>query len=323
MPLGNLLGLVQAAAVGAPDPLADDPQTRNPASILVDADKTDPYALENVPNINQRDVALESSQEASNHKGMFGVKGTLRDVLGLVGDAFLIQGGNKPIYAAQREQEKLSDAMAGLTENPVAAIERVAGLNPAAAQKMYDEYLLNQNRVATNALSAINTNIAKGRETRANLDHVTDQASRLLSAALRSNNPTLVQDVMLQISDMAEKYGVSLEDVGLNVGMSPDQLQAYADAGMTPYQQSRIPQMQESLNLRRNEEAGRTTRFREGQAGQDRRLERTEAARDRRFQQSEEGKDRRSQQTGGGGPRPLRGSTQSPASSLRIRPVGQ
>lgn len=90
------------------------------------------------------------------HKGMFGMKGTLRDVLGTLGDAFLVQGGKNPIYRPQRQQERLSDAAAGFTQDPLGAAERLSavpgGLDPAQEmQKQYENAeLRRQNQESMN-----------------------------------------------------------------------------------------------------------------------------------------------------------------------------
>lgn len=51
------------------------------------------------------------------HKGLFGVKGTLRDVLGLLGDSYLMVNGRNPYYAPIRREELLGSEMAGRYQN--------------------------------------------------------------------------------------------------------------------------------------------------------------------------------------------------------------
>lgn len=72
-------------------------------------------------------------------KGMFGVKGTLRDVLGALGDSFLIGSGKQAIYRPGREQEKLASALYGYSEDPRAAAERVGILNPQMGYEMQND----------------------------------------------------------------------------------------------------------------------------------------------------------------------------------------
>jgi len=80
------------------------------------------------------------TDELVQRKGLFGVKGTLRDVLGAVGDAFLIGSGRNAIYRPQRQQEKLSSALYGFTDDPKAAIERAALENPEFAAGLNNQY---------------------------------------------------------------------------------------------------------------------------------------------------------------------------------------
>lgn len=99
--------------VAANTPVAGDVQTVTP----------DPPAMGNVASLLEAQAAMENAPQ---RKGMFGMKGTLRDVVGLLGDAFLVQGGGKALYGPQRERERLADAMTGFTQQPQAASERVA-----------------------------------------------------------------------------------------------------------------------------------------------------------------------------------------------------
>src|SRR3546814_8133018 len=74
------------------------------------------------------------------HKGMFGLKGTLRDVVGMLGDAFLVQSGNKAVYATQRQQEKAGDALLAMGPGQERdAIARVMQVDPAAGMKMFKD----------------------------------------------------------------------------------------------------------------------------------------------------------------------------------------
>ncbi len=114
-------------------------------------DDVAPPSLGNAANL------IEAQSAAANvpqRKGMFGTKGTLRDILGLVGDAFLVQSGNKQVYAPKRAQERMSDALSGFTQNPLAAIERLANENPDAAAELLQHYQVNQAKMAANQQSA-------------------------------------------------------------------------------------------------------------------------------------------------------------------------
>lgn len=75
------------------------------------------------------------------HKGIFGIKGRGRDILGLIGDAFLTQANKDPIYRPRRDREIMSDSLQGFADNPLSAIQRLNDMGfPAEAAKMHDQY---------------------------------------------------------------------------------------------------------------------------------------------------------------------------------------
>lgn len=265
-------------------------------SIIVEQSRDDLYRHESPQAVTQRDLGLSANEEASDHKGMFGVKGTLRDVLGLVGDAFLIQGGRSPIYAPKRRQERISDALAGFTnggEDALSAIERVTALSPELGQKMHNEYLANQDRMQDNQRMSGTLDLNRDKFEADSLDTVIQLAQRQLGAALQTGDERVVQDAMLQIAQIAKSYNVPMEQIGLSVGLPTASLQAFADGGMNPYQQQRLPQMERSLDLREDAERGRNRRADQSEAGRNRRNSENNAARQRRAEFNQDRQDRR------------------------------
>lgn len=98
-----------------------------------------PPGMGNRAWIEEARAALSGAPE---RRGLFGTKGTLRNILGSLGDAFLVGSGAQPMYAPQREREQLSDAMTGITQGgqeAMNAIERMAQVDPEAAAKMYNQ----------------------------------------------------------------------------------------------------------------------------------------------------------------------------------------
>lgn len=97
-----------------------------------------------IPEVARVAPQQDPSKEILPRSGLFGMKGTLRNVLGILGDAFLIQSGNKPIYTPIRQQERLGDAMYGYTQDPMAAIERMAGAGfGQESADLYNDYQTN------------------------------------------------------------------------------------------------------------------------------------------------------------------------------------
>lgn len=154
IPQGNPLdpGLARPSAMAAEQPPVDAP---DPRSIVVNANNSTPAPAEPAtpPNMGNRDFLDEAAAAGKNspkRSGMFGTKGTVRDILGILGDAFLVQSGNKPIYHPQRQAEKEGDAMAGFTQDPLAALERLAaGGFGTQARDLSKDYNTNQAAMQT------------------------------------------------------------------------------------------------------------------------------------------------------------------------------
>lgn len=87
---------------------------------------TPPANLGNIGGQSSLQVPERSVTPYEEPKGMFGLKGTIRDVIGTIGDALLVNSGNKRIYGPQRRQEKIGEAMYGYEKDPEEAIRRLA-----------------------------------------------------------------------------------------------------------------------------------------------------------------------------------------------------
>lgn len=164
------------------------------------------------PNVDRIDVPPGMLKEMMPRKGMFGTKGTLRDILGVVGDAFLLQSGNKPIYAPQREREKMGDALYGFSDNPLAAVERLAAQGyPDQAAELYKNYQTNQtNRYYKEALAADRSYKQLG--------DVRNRAARYLSMA---DTPEKRAYALQLIRGLASQANIPVEQV---LGSNPDDL---------------------------------------------------------------------------------------------------
>lgn len=191
------------------------------------------------------------------HKGMFGVKGTLRDILGTVGDAFLLQSGNNPIYSPQRQRERLSDSLIGFgTGKERDAIARVMAVDPAAGQALYKDW---QARNLDNATLDVRREAAQS-----------DAADKQTQLRLKFGNtfgPLLAGATDKASWDMgyklaqtqANKLGLDLEE---DYGIPPDYNEGMAriagNMGLTRNQQISTGQSQQRI-----EETGRHNRANE------------------------------------------------------------
>lgn len=148
----------------------------DPSRYLLDA----PVSLNNTPWAQEAVAAKQRNDKEVEHKGMFGIKGTLREVLGTVGDVFLVGAGNKPIYMPQRQREREGDALAGFTQSPRGAAERMTAVNPELARLL-------GNDVATQEVAQMNAQRMAEKEAAARKAKGIDLLSR---AAGSVNNET-------------------------------------------------------------------------------------------------------------------------------------
>ena len=251
--LASLLSFLQAA--GAPPEATgkdinvlrkQDAAPRAQPPLLGGSDidtEASPLSLDNRRFIEQRDEAAKKREEFAPRKGMFGIKGTLRDVLGALSDNYLMQGGQKPQYQAMREQERLQDAMAGFTQmDPRAVAENLAGVDRESAVKFYDMVADQRAKSATQeGLSADRT--YKRRQDFGNY------AARLLSGAKTPEQQAYVLEVL---GRRAKESGIDLADIlGTEGPLDEAQRTAFATGDMTVNQQQQLPIAQERAKIAR------------------------------------------------------------------------
>lgn len=188
----------------------------------------------NMGNRGVLEEAQDALSKAPQRSGMFGVKGTLRDVLGTLGDAFLTQSRNKTIYAPRREQERMSDAMGGFTQGgdqAIAAIERMAQVDPAAAQELFKQV---QEQTAKNQQAQIAQQSAAEKRYQ--------EYSRLFGQYAGSSSPETYERMRPLLQTLKERGGLGSEFI------VPD---AYDEDALRSYQYGAMPtQQQVSTDLR-------------------------------------------------------------------------
>jgi hypothetical protein len=93
------------------------------------------------------DPRVQSAMDEENvPKGMFGIKGTARDILGTLGDTLLMAyRGSDPSYGPQKKQEEQGAILRDFQTDPEGAIRKMASSgNTQAANKMYEMYVKKQ-----------------------------------------------------------------------------------------------------------------------------------------------------------------------------------
>lgn len=195
------------------------------------------------------DEALMSLEDAPQRKGMFGVKGTLRDILGTVGDALLEGNGRNAVYRPGREREKVGDAMSGWTngvEAAKAAAERLTAMGrPEEARELLQQITNEElKRSQIDGLQASRESQAQDRKW-GNVKDATNMIARIFADPRAQANPALA---MAQAEVIARQAGVSLEELGLSQDMSPEELGLYSRRDMTVNQQEMLPRRDRQLD---------------------------------------------------------------------------
>ena len=321
-PLSLLFGQQSAAPMAG---TASNPLEGNPIEVTGQTaqDIYEDFTLNNRDAILERDSIAREGAEASDRSGIFGAKGTLRDILGVLGDAFIIQSGNAPMYAPRRQQERMSDAMAGFTRDPIAAAERATGVDAGFGTEFFNNVQGSQiagQNAETQARRAATGNADLARKT---FNDALATASQMMATAVTSGDPTLIAQATQGIELLAQQTGVPVE--ALMAGVDP---RLIAGRGATVSQNLRLPLEERRVSVsegqldvarQRAEQYARSLDIREGSERWDRLMDAVGVGQDAMV---EEGRNRRAAEGSRGGRRP-RASTTSPVSGLQIRPVGQ
>lgn len=164
---------------------------------------------------------IDVQGKAPERKGMFGLKGTLRDIIGTVGDAFLINEGADPIYSKRRQQERESDALAGFTDNPLAAAERLAA---AGNHKLAADIMDNVSRTQVASASAGQT------ETKNKIDRITKGAG-LFGQFYGASSPETYGKVRPLLDYIKREYGLG-DEFFVSEGYDPKLAETFQRGGM-------------------------------------------------------------------------------------------
>jgi hypothetical protein len=202
----------------------------------------DALLMDNTEAIRKRKRAVEAGEAEADRRGMFGVGGTLRDVLGLVGDSFLMGQGKDPMYQARRDKERISDAGAGFSVNPRAAAERIGYYDPEAGRKALSDYEQQELRKAQQqSLQNTRDSQIEARDLAA-FEKSRESIARLL------NNPNaygpdgnLTPEAEAIAGRLAAGANRSLEDFDVRSGMNRTRGSLIASTGATVNQQNMLP----------------------------------------------------------------------------------
>ena len=172
---------------------------------------------------------MPQAEPADNRpSGMFGMKGTIRDIIGTLGDALLVGGGGQAVYAPQKREEKLGMAMQGFDQDPEGAIARMQaqGFGKEAAEAR--ETLIKQRAEQTKFKFLERKDSREEREaTNDEYEAGLELGGRLGAAMNKENYPAMRQ--------LYEKFYVSRgiePPIALPEEYNPEAVQAIVDLGV-------------------------------------------------------------------------------------------
>ena len=183
--------------------------------------------------------------------GLFG--GGFRDILGSIGDALLIANDADPMYATKK-------AMDGFTDDPLAAIKRLAKVNAPLAQKYYNDYLDSQASAATVAEQARGHDITREK----NLFEE-EQKVRGITASMLN---TATDSTFGPLRDRALKFAASKGyDLSGELPSTVEEAKNWArgtmemkDQEAAGYRDARLGQFERGLGIQEDAEYGRNFR---------------------------------------------------------------
>lgn len=164
---------------------------------------------------NSSDIEALNKQQASS-PSIQRPKSTLRDVIGLLGDAFVMNEGGKAIYAPSIDSRRISEAGAGFTNNPAGAAERLMGLGidgtPELGNTIYNnaQTATLKRDIADNTAAYREAGLAQ--KTAGNVTKLMPYVGPLLSGAKDKDDYALRWQ---RVQQMAAKQGLRIEDLGV------------------------------------------------------------------------------------------------------------
>lgn len=207
----------------------------------------------------------KAAANMSDPTGLFGIKGDFRDILGTVGDAFLIQSGNNPIYHPQRKDEQRAAAMQTFVDNPLEAVKQMsqAGFGEEA-RKMYYDHVKDRREAMKARLEAEKTQGEITADSQRYSDTVNNQIANVLGG-VNWENPESVQAAQEWATRYASQKGVELRIPLPEQGLNRDYATQFRESFIDPDDREKINQLgthREETRSRQEAEAADRARYR-------------------------------------------------------------
>jgi len=223
-----------------------------------------PRSLGNLADAQEVEQANRNTREGMQHKGMFGLKGTLRDVLGLLGDSLLVGSGKGSVYDKARQRELEGDAVAGFTRDPGAAAERATGVNTQLAKELQTLAVNEQlKRAQLQSAEAARQSLIDQRRAET-LEKAGKTVAKIFASPVAKTRPDLA---IAQAREIARQTGIPLEDLGIKENMTPEEMDLYSYRGIDVSQTRNLPMKERQLDISQQNADANTTRANRPPAG--------------------------------------------------------
>lgn len=190
--------------------------------------------------------------EKIQHKGLFGVKGTLRDILGILGDGLT----GRMTYSTARRGERYGDILAGkyvnneeenFINNPLLAIQRLGeeGFGQEAAS-LYQDYVKNEAAKQQAALNEARLSSQEARDAQLALLREATRGKTIQETLAKTYSGISDQTTLDQFNAM---IGPRLKGTLLEGHPLPRTVKEAQRYGIQPYQQQRLEDFDEGLDI--------------------------------------------------------------------------
>lgn len=153
-------------------------------------------------------------------------KGTLRSILGTLGDAFLVQAGKDPIHSQAIYRQQMADAAAGFQDNPMVAAGRMAATAAPGSMDMADKMYTQATNQQLKQATLQNANTYKDQAADARRDQMIQRyiplAGGVLNKAKDANDYADRASSILQSARRIDPSIQSISDLGFPEEYDPD-----------------------------------------------------------------------------------------------------
>lgn len=168
-------------------------------------------------------------QGGSANPGIYGLlpaklqHGTLRNILGALGDAFLVGGGGQAQYGPRMERQQIGEAMAGYDPNDPqsvqAAIQRVAATGGPGSIEVADQLQKNANDLALRKATMENTAVYRQGMTNDRNQNVFNRQAPTVIGAIRGITDPQKYQAMYNLWDQRAKSVDPMSDASTAYGI--------------------------------------------------------------------------------------------------------